>query len=242
MKLNKFYPTVINFGANTIYVFSFLILILNFFSGIVGGLWLLFVGGWGLVVSGIIMSIFMPYGWSIAFLLQLILAPFLTKAAEKGNKFWVAILGFIANFYGNFLIVLWTYFAFNFFMDYRTEYSLLPLLLLGYSVALGPLQYMAQKEGPDSSGSFLGVFLAQLGYIVLSIVVLAGGIPSFTILVLIALTFSLIIAIIAAISIKPAVSTVEEELSLIDNCPKCGFDKAEGDRFCTNCGHKYFNN
>ncbi len=238
MKLNKFYPTVINFGANTIYIFSFLILILNFFSGIVGGLWLLFSGGWGLIVSGIVMSIFMPYGWSIAFLLQLILAPFLTKAAEKGSKFWVAILGFIANFYGNFLIILWTYFAFNFFMDYRTEYALLPLLLLGYSVALGPLQYMAKKEGPDSSGSFLGVFLAQLGYIVLSIVTLAGGVPNFTILVLIALSFSLIIAIITATSIKPSVSMVVEESYLVDNCPNCGFSKNEGDSFCTNCGYK----
>jgi len=238
MKLNKFYPTVISFGTNTIYIFSFLILILNFFSGIIGGFWLLFAGGLGLIVFGIIMSIFMPYGWSIAFLVQLILTPFLAKVVERGNKLWVAILGFVANFYGNFLIILWTYFIFNFFMDYRTEYYILPLLLFGYSVALGPLQYMAQKEGPDSSGSLLGVFLAQISYIALSVVVVIGDTPSFGILVCIAFIFSLITATLTAVSLNPATSIVDDLPNSEQKCPKCGVIVTESSIFCTNCGHK----
>lgn len=237
MKLNKFYPTITKFGTNTIYIFSTLILILNFFSGIIGGLWILFVGGWKLIVSGIVISVLMPYGWSIVSMPQLALTPFLIKAEERGNKFWVATFGFIANFYGNVLIVLWISFSLNFFMEYRSQYPLIPLLLLGYSVALGPLQYMAQKEGPESSGSFMGVFLAQIVYIVPAVIVLFGGVISLTILIVIALIFSIFNTTIATLSMSPSVASSTNDF-VLGKCSKCGADTTDDALSCINCGYK----
>lgn len=240
MKRNSFYPTVINIGANTLYILSFFILVLNFLSGIIGGLWILFSGGWRLVVYGVVISFVMPWLWTIAFLPQFIFLPFLTKAFDKGSKFWVAILGFFANLYGNVLIVIWTYFVLTLVLDYRSDYLLLPLLLLGYSVTLGPLQYMAQKEGPNSSGSIMGVLLSQISYIVLSVIVLFGGEPSILIPLMFSLIFSIFIAIISAYSIEPKSMEVTNEVEyLVDICPKCKAQKEDSALYCTKCGYKF---
>lgn len=240
MRRSNFYPTVINIGANTLYVLSFFILFLNFLSGIIGGLWILFSGGWRLIIYGMVISFVMPWLWTIAFLPQFIFLPFLTKAFEKGNQFWVAILGFFANIYGNILIIIWTYFMFTLVLDYSSDYQLLPLLLLGYSLALGPLQYMAQKEGPNSSGSIMGVFLSQISYIVLSIIILLGGEPSILIPLVFSIIFSIIIAIISVFSVKTKnMETIEEIEYLVNVCPKCNTKKEESALFCTKCGYKF---
>ncbi|HBC29662.1 MAG TPA: hypothetical protein DC024_00235 [Clostridiales bacterium] len=68
-------------------------------------------------------------------------------------------------------IVAWVMLAFFFMMMYtdRTGVSMVPLLLYGYSVTTGPFIYMASKESDDSKASKIGVYLAQISYVILAI-------------------------------------------------------------------------
>lgn len=149
----------------------------NFFSGIVGGLWLAFSGGLSLVLYGIVLSIIMPWGYTLAALPQMGLAALLVNFVEKGNKLIVSILGFTTSVYGNFILALWTIFVFEVLVKSQPQ-SLIPLLLWGYSTTMAPLSYMASKEPPDSTGTSMGLLFAQLSFILLTILFLVGSYDS----------------------------------------------------------------
>lgn len=50
-----------------------------------------------------------------------------------------------------------------------TNLNIVAFLLFGYGVATSPFSYMASKESPDATGSFLAVFLSQISYTILAI-------------------------------------------------------------------------
>ncbi len=139
--------------------------ILNFFSGIVGGIWLLLTGGGSIVLLGIIYSIVMPWGYTIASLPTFIILPLITKTIEKRMKLATSFLAFILSGYNNFILLVWVLFVFGQIVS-NPSYNFIALLLWGYSVAMGPVGYMASKEGPDAgSGTTLGVLFTQIIYI-----------------------------------------------------------------------------
>ncbi|NMD01423.1 MAG: tetratricopeptide repeat protein [Bacteroidales bacterium] len=149
--------------------------IINFFSGIVGAIWLVITGGWSLVVIGLIYSFLMPWVYTIASLPTWLIVPLVVKAAEKGNRVMTAILGFILSGYNNFILSVWVSFVFIWAVT-NTQYPLIAILLWGYSIAMGPVGYMASKEGPDAgTGTTLGVLFTQVAYLVLVINLLFGN-------------------------------------------------------------------
>lgn len=173
-------------GVITILV-TFLVL-LNFLSGIVGGIWLAFSGGLSLVIFGIVLSFIMPFGYAILILPQMGALGIFIKLQEKGYRSIGTLIGFLASFYGNLVLVVWTIFVFDSFVASQ-QFNIIALLLWGYSTVMAPLSYMASKEASDSIGTSLGLLLAQLCFIALTILFLFNIDESFKYPVLISISF-----------------------------------------------------
>lgn len=185
---------------------------INVFSGIIGGVWLLFSGGWSIVVLGVLYGLVMPWFYTIATLPTWLIVPLLSKASEKGKRFTVSILGFILSGYNNFILSMWVVFIFSFLANQYTDYSLIALLLWGYSVAMGPVGYMASKEGPDAgSGTTMGILLTQIVYLILTINVIFAfmGVGLIIPVWIIILIFTSLTAWLGFVSVPKQSSSVE---------------------------------
>jgi len=164
-------------SKTTIELVVTILVIINFFSGIIGGIWLALSGGLSLVIYGIILSIAMPWAYTIAFLPQMGSMLLLSKLEESGNKILVAIFGFIVSIYGNIILAIWSVIVFENLVVGRSQH-ILPLLFWSYSTVMAPLSYMVSKEPPDSTGTSMGLLFAQLSFILLTVLFLVGGYDS----------------------------------------------------------------
>jgi len=143
------------------------LMVLNLLSGIIGGVWLVLTGGWTIVVLGLIYSVIMPWGYSLALLPNLLLVPFLVKAIDKKWRPLVGTLSFVISGYGNVVLTIWVIFVFSWVLSY-SSFNILPLLLWGFSTMMGPIGYMALKEGRDASlGTSIATLFVQLMYFLL---------------------------------------------------------------------------
>lgn len=228
-----------------------IMLFLNFSSGIISGIWLLAIGMWPVVIQGILYSIAMPFVYSIAAIPSLILVAPLTKFADSGNKVMVAFFGFLNVFYSNLLILFWVYFVFNGIVSTAIGITAIPLILWGYSTVLGPLGYMAKNE-QGSTGTALGIFFAQLSYIVIVILWLSGSAQntSYVAIGAITLLFTLIPTWIAVHLTQETTTQVNHfnESNIINEaeveeeegkiCIECGGEISPEAEYCRYCGIK----
>lgn len=202
---------IINFAATvgtaTISFIATIVMILNFFSGIVGGIWLGILGHWGSIGIGFGLGFAMPWIYSLASLPAMGLGVVLAFFAERGSKTFTGILGFLTSIYNNALLAVWVIWVFGFFMGRAEAKSFIPYLLWGYSTMMAPLSYMASKEPPDSMGTTLGVFFAQLCYLIWVLFFFFGKtfLPWLYTIIVVGVLFSLF-AIVLAIA-----QMVEEE-------------------------------
>jgi hypothetical protein len=117
--------------------------------------------------------------------------------AKKNMKIPTMIFGSLSLTFSNIINLIWVIAVFIYMTitAQNTDNSVIPFLLYGYSIATGPFTYMASKEPPDSYGTFLGVYLIQMSYIILSVLYLIHllwlGLP-IIILLLIVLEISLL--------------------------------------------------
>lgn len=139
------------------------IILLNFFSGLVGGVWLLFEGQWAMVAFGFL------YGFVGVMALSLILLPgmlFAIPAAtafERNRPTLAALLGAPSLTWT--LLVLTASCVFIFSRIATIGDGGIPFLLWGYSVALSPWTHMASKEASDSPATGATAMAAQLGVV-----------------------------------------------------------------------------
>jgi hypothetical protein len=188
--------------------------LLNFSAGIIGGIWLITIGSIWFVISALILSFIMPFIYSIAFLPSLIFIPLLTKAMEKGNRFFTVILGLILGGYNNFLLAYWVLYVFNFIVM-SNNLPLIPTLLFGYAIAMGPIGYMAQKEGPDAgSGTTFGVLFVQIAYFILSVNLLLGESPDVGYLSvwILLIIYTVLVGALLGISYAPSKNKTENNI------------------------------
>jgi len=157
------------------FLFTFLF---NFFAGIVGGIWLLCIGYWRIVLVGFLAALSMPWWWVIVSLPSLGLMALLVWFGEKNSKVGVGIVGVIGGLYDSFLIMGWLALVFSsaLIVAWEHEGTLYPMLLFAYSVATSPLLYIASKESPDSTGTNLTIFIVVIGSIV-TVVLGFFGVP-----------------------------------------------------------------
>jgi hypothetical protein len=111
----------------------------------------------------------------------------------------------LGNVYTAAIIILWCIGVLVFFVERATEGTLIPLLIWSYGVALGPWQYMAQKENQSGSGegSLMTTLFAQIGYVLVLIlasltsITFVGAVVVFAIIMLVGVTFQFALAVIA---------------------------------------------
>jgi len=150
----------------------------NFFGGIVGGIWLLFKGEWGLVLIAVVL-LFMGG----IFLISLLLLPslglgFLSGVLlEKKKYLATGILSTIAHAYTIVVMAAWGLAFLLFFLSKAHHDTLIPTILLSYGPATGPWAYMASKEG-DFSVSHISTFFLQVAYLATGTVIISSYQPN----------------------------------------------------------------
>jgi len=140
--------------------------ILNFSSAIIGGIWLAILGNWGIILFGLIISFLMPFAYSILIMPGLGIAAIIEHYHGRGNRPLMAIFGFLSSAYGYAILAMWILGVFIYFTNRAIISSGYALLFWSHAIMIGPLTYMASKEPPESHGTTMGLFFAQLSFII----------------------------------------------------------------------------
>jgi hypothetical protein len=152
-------------------------------GGIIAGIWLAFLGEWGLILIGIVLLFTSHFYLSILMLPGLLFAPICVRLYEKKNPLG-HLFGFLSQFYTNLLIVGTCAFAFfvctRFYVG-ESKFGLIPYLLWSWGMALGPWQFFQSKE-PDNEFSAITLFSATIFYFLFLISIFLG--PIFILIVL----------------------------------------------------------
>ncbi len=147
-------------------LFTLPIMVLNFVGGLVGGIWLAFLGEWRLIGIGIAMLFTSHMVLGILIMIGFPLAALGLKMMKKFKPIGL-LLGFLGQFYTNLLILLTcgiAYFLCISFFSSDSVIAFIPYLLWSWGMALGPWQYMASKE-PDNEFSGFTIFVAAAFYL-----------------------------------------------------------------------------
>ena len=206
---NKASGVATSVGSALISIIGTILIAVNCFSGIVGGIWLAVKGQWGLIALGFVLGFAMPWAWTLASLPSMGLAFLVGLLADKGSRVFTAIFGFLSSIYSNILVAFWVFYVFGFFMRQASPDTYIPYLLWGYSSMMAPLSYMASKEPPDNIASSLALFCAQLSFFVLTLFWFYGANPktiiaTFSCIILAFLLFAVFLAV-ASMSRRHAV-------------------------------------
>ena len=148
------------------------LILVNTFGGVVSGVWLAFQGQWAAIGLGIL-SYFFAH-----FLLSLVLAPGMlialpgVKLLEKEHLILAVPFFFLGSLYTAFILSVWCMGTLSVFSQVASS---VPMLLWSYSVAMGPISWMAQKEIQAGGGdaSAITTSFASLGYMLIMVGILA---------------------------------------------------------------------
>src|SRR6267142_3919882 len=154
-------------------IFSPVVQIATNFGAIVFAIWLLILGRWLLIVSGIVAVLGCVLVLKFALALQTLFALPLPALARKGRRLVIYFLVFVSQAYAALLMTIWCVGVFSWFLSTGRD-NLAPALGFSYAVAIGPWTYLVWLFEINSSGeippSFILTFFACLGYIALVLV------------------------------------------------------------------------
>jgi hypothetical protein len=144
-------------------VISTPLLLLNSFGGIIAFIWLAFAAEWTLIGYGILGIFLSAFALSIPFLLSGAIAIVGFKIYQKikifGYPFF--LLAVLVNIL---TIVFWVGYVYQFAINNSSNStSIFAVMLWAYGVSVGPIQYMASKEGRENTASLLLTFFTSLG-------------------------------------------------------------------------------
>src|SRR5262249_34621293 len=149
------------------------IMILNFFSGIVGGVWLAILGHWHLVIIGLVLSFAGTFVVSLLLMPSLVLTlPVLSIEKLAKSKLAMIPLMLLSVGYTYCVMGVWAIGVFWYFSKDVGYDARIPTLLWSYSTATAVWSYMAQKEAQTGNEySSFSAFFNQIGCIALMIYV-----------------------------------------------------------------------
>lgn len=142
------------------------IMFLNFAGGIVGGIWLAFLGEWKLIGIGIFLLFTSHWILSILMMPGIPIAGIAAYLFEKKNPLG-HLVGYLAQLYTNILIVgtcVLAFFICSSFYRGSISFGYIPYLLWSWGMALGPWQFFASKE-PENEFSAITLFSASVFYL-----------------------------------------------------------------------------
>jgi hypothetical protein len=153
------------------------------FAGLVGAIWLLTLGEWKMVVGYGVSSLTAPIFLGILLLPSAGFSVATIWLLQRGWRILAWLLGSANVIWCALIIATWCFVIFIDVIGLHETGPLLPYLLFGYGVAIGPWTYLASQ---DSAGSMLIVLFALIGLVAMMIVIefglsfplpLAFGIP-----------------------------------------------------------------
>ena len=137
-----------NFLAQLAALLSLPILFINSFGGIIAFVWLIFESEWTLIIQGIVAFFVSSFIVAIAFLPAFgvaFIGMFFYKMKIKILAYPIFYISTLLNIA---VVSIWTFSIFNYaLVNSSPETSLIPITLWAYGVSVGPIQYMASKEG-----------------------------------------------------------------------------------------------
>ena len=158
---------------------SFPLMLLNILGGITSGIWLVALRDWRTLGLGISFFFISTLILGIALMPSLLLAAPAVYFAERGRMVGVAFFGALSSLYTLALITIWCCGVLFLFVRDANAAHIIPRLIWSYGIATGPWGYMASKE-PDpedgAAGSAIAVFLAEVAYLLIMVLVIFSGI------------------------------------------------------------------
>ena len=153
---------------NTINTFSLPIVFINNLGVIAGGIWLLILGEWDIVIPGlvILLSGYVLPLW--VFMVGLIFVIPSTYFIEKNNQTAGMFFGFINVLFTVVVIVVWCVIVLFYFLKLASYGSFYPTILWSYCIAASPISYLAYKDlqGGNEAAMILA-FFAELSYLII---------------------------------------------------------------------------
>jgi hypothetical protein len=151
--------------------------VLNLLGGIVGAGWFLLLWQLRPVMVGVL-CLFSHMLLAIALAPSLVLAVPMSAAFERRRIGLVAFLSLIVHLYTYALIGTWCIIAFYAYLRMSGPGSLVPGMLMAYSVATGPWAFMASKEeqSGDETSTFAAL-IAELACATAVVMILVFGAP-----------------------------------------------------------------
>jgi hypothetical protein len=149
-----------------LYLLILPLFLLNF-AGLVGGAWLLGLGQWKIVVAYGLGSLVATFFLGIFLLPSAGLSALSGVLLQRKWRFLAWILASANIIYCALVIATWCFGMFSEIVSLHEAGPLLPYLLFGYGVTVGPWTYLASN---DSDGSMLIVFFAVIGVVAMMVV------------------------------------------------------------------------
>lgn len=154
--------------ATLIALLSIPLVLLNLLSGIVGAVWLLYLGHWRFVLVGVAAAVVAPFFLGLLTLPgSLVFGLPGARLLEKGRRILALPLMLLSHAWVHAIVGAWCLAVFVFFMKKSTSADGYALLLWAYSTAIAPWSYLAQKEAEVGGGDGEGVtlFFAELAFV-----------------------------------------------------------------------------
>ncbi len=140
------------------------LMILNFFGGIVSGIWLLVLHRWSDFGFGIGILFLGSFLISILLLPSIALTVPGIRLMETGQVMSGAIVGLLGSAWTYLVMIAWCVTVFTFLIRHADGH-IWPYVLWAYANATGPWTYAASRENQNDDGpsmSFIATFFAQL--------------------------------------------------------------------------------
>ncbi len=153
------------------------VMLLNF-GWIVGGIWLVILGEWGLLGLGLASMFISSFGLGFVLMPGFLLALPGTLALDRGEHVIGGLCVLASNLWTLVVITVWCVGCFYVVLRYYNAGSIWPYLLWAYGMATGPWSYMAARGGSNETGSLLSAFGACVGAIAIMGVLLFADDPS----------------------------------------------------------------
>lgn len=141
-----------NFLLLVVATVSLPLMVFNLLAGCVGAIWLLMLGDWSTALYAFGISLVAPFGLAFPLMLSLVFAVPAMWLFERGavGKLLASPFLLLSGFVTWAVMAIWGLFVFSQALTYVDGSSVLPYLLVAYSVSVAPWQYMASKEGPEA--------------------------------------------------------------------------------------------
>ena len=178
------------------------LILMNYLSGIVGGIWLAIYHEWRLIFIGIALLV-VSHVFIASLLLPARLLASVGMYLYKRKNPLLYLFGFLSHLYTNLLIVGTCAIAFFLCAHFYTGNSiieLIPYLLWSWSIALGDWQYFASKD-PSNGFSILAVISASIFYLLFLVSIFVSPLMTLIIIALFLLIQLLVIPMITICSV-----------------------------------------